>query len=267
MNIEWAIILGAVQGITEVLPISSSAHLILFPWFFDVRDQGLSFDVALHLGSLLAIIIAFRKEWLNLGKSGVDLIKNKLKPANQNQKMIYYLALATIPGALAGYLLESRAETTLRSPYIIVFTLVFFGALLMYMDAQGKKEKEFKDISFKDSLTIGFAQALAIIPGTSRSGITISAGLFRGLKKDEAAKFSFMLSAPVILGAGIVKVPDIPVSELTSIYFWAGMTSSFVFALLAIRFILKYVKTRSYNIFAYYRFALAILILIILEVK
>lgn len=264
MTIIWASILGAIQGITEILPISSSAHLVLFPWFTGMPDQGLAFDVALHLGSLFAIIIAFRDEWLKLLKEGVKLAGNKLKPRNHSQKMVYYIILATIPGALAGYFLESIAETTFRSPYIIVFTLVFYGLILLWAEKKGEKAKSFSDISLKDALTVGVAQALAIVPGTSRSGVTISAGLFSGLKKEEAAKFSFMLSAPIILGAGLVKVPDIPVTELASLYFWAGLVSSLVFALLSIRFILKFVKTKSYGWFTAYRIALATIILIVL---
>ncbi|MDD3481202.1 MAG: undecaprenyl-diphosphate phosphatase [Patescibacteria group bacterium] len=267
MSIYWATILGAVQGITEILPISSSAHLVLFPWFFSAQDQGLAFDVALHLGSLLAVIIAFSAEWLKLLKEGIKLIENKLKPENHSQKMIYYLIIATIPGALAGYFLEEVAETTFRSPYIIVFTLVFYGLLLYYFEKKGSKAKSFSDITLKDALTIGVAQALAIVPGTSRSGVTISAGLFSGLKKEEAAKFSFMLSAPIILGAGLVKIPDIPVSELTAPYFWVGLASSLIFALISIRFILRFVKERSYGWFTAYRIALALVILTVLLVR
>jgi len=264
MSILWSVVLGAVQGITEMLPISSSAHLVLSPWFFGLKDQGLAFDVALHLGSLVAIVIAFRSDWLRLVKRGLALLGQGLKPKDHDQKMVYYLILATIPGALAGYFFEDVVEATLRSPYIIVFTLVFYGILLMLMDKYGQKKKSFNDISLKDAIFIGFAQALALIPGTSRSGVTITAGLFRGLKKEEAAKFSFMLSAPIILGAGIFKVPSIPFSEFGSPYIWVGIVSTFVFTLIAIRFVLVYVKNHSYKIFAYYRFFLAGLILIFL---
>lgn len=262
MSIFWSFFLGAIQGITEMLPISSSAHLVLAPWIFGVKDQGLAFDVALHLGSLVAIIFAFRKEWFKLINRGALLFKQKMKPKNQEQKMVYFLILATIPGAFAGYFFADLAEGALRSPYIIVFTLVFYGILLILMDKFGKKKKDFSEITLSDSIIIGSAQALAIIPGTSRSGITITAGLFCGLKKEEAAKFSFMLSAPVVLGAGIFKVPQIPTAEILSPVLWIGMLSSMVFTFLAIKFVLGYVKKRSYSIFAYYRFVLAAIILI-----
>ncbi len=267
MNITWAIILGAIQGITEILPISSSAHLILFPWFLKMPDQGLSFDVALHLGSLLAIIIAFGPDWINLIQELPKLVKNKLKATNQNQKIIYYLLLATIPGTIAGILFESLIETKLRSELVIVFTLFIYGGILWYVDKKGQKGKTLSDIGLKDALFIGLAQMFALVPGTSRSGITISAGLFRGLKKEVAAKFSFMLSAPIIFGAGIVKVPKIALSDLVSAYFILGVISSFVFALLAIKFILGFVKKYSYKYFAFYRFGLAALILIFIFLR
>lgn len=264
MSLIWSIILGAVQGITEVLPISSTAHLILFPWFFEVPTQGLAFDVALHVGSLLAIIWAFWPEWLHLLKKGSTLLGNKLKPKDHDHRMIYYLLIATLPGALAGYFLEDIVENTFRSPYVIVMTLALFGLLLLWTESQSKKSKTFASITLKDALLVGLAQALALVPGVSRSGITITAGLNRGLKKEEAAKFSFMLSAPVILGAAIIKVPDISTEVLTSLAFWGGLVSSFLFGLFSIKFILKFVQTHSYRPFVYYRFALAALIIILI---
>lgn len=264
MDILWSTILGAVQGITEVLPISSTAHLILFPWFFSVPDQGLAFDVALHVGSLLAIIAAFWPEWLSLTKKGLSLFRSKMKPKDHDQKMVYYLALATIPGALAGYFFEGIISNALRSPYIIVLTLFFFGALLLVAENRGKQSKDFDKITLRDALWVGLAQAIALIPGTSRSGITITAGLWRGLKKEEAAKFSFMLSAPIILGAALAKLPDISSEMIDSVSFWMGLLSSFVFGLLSIKFILKYVQKKSYRPFVYYRFALAVLIMVVL---
>lgn len=264
MNILWSIFLGAVQGITEILPISSTAHLILFPWFFEMPSGGLSFDVALHFGSLIAVIFAFYKDWLRLIKSFMSLLRNKLKPTNHDEKMIYYLILASIPAALAGLFFEQTIENILRSPLVIVFTLIGFGALLLLAEKSGQQKKGFEGLTLPDTLTVGLAQMIALIPGTSRSGVTITAGLFRGLKKDEAAKFSFMLSAPAILGAVIVKLPDISGSMLTSLSFWGGLVSSFIFGLLAIKFILKFVQRHSYRPFVYYRFALAVLIIIFL---
>lgn len=264
MNILWSLFLGAVQGITEILPISSTAHLILLPWFFRAPSGGLAFDVALHLGSLIAVIIAFYKDWLSLFRSFLLLLKNRLRPADHSQKMIYYLILASVPAAVAGVFFEKAIEGIFRSPIVIVFTLIGFGILLLIAEKIGQKKKDFGKITLTDAISVGFAQMIALIPGTSRSGITITAGLFRGLKKEEAAKFSFMLSAPAILGAAIVKLPDIASSMLTDISFWGGLLSSFVFGLLAIKFILKFVQKYSYRPFVYYRFALAILIIVFL---
>jgi undecaprenyl-diphosphatase len=264
MTLYWSVLLGAVQGITEVLPISSTAHLILFPWFFQMPDQGLTFDVALHVGSLLAVIIAFWPQWQNLLWQGLSLPKSKMKPTNHDQKMVYYLLAATIPGALAGFFLEDIVESTLRSPLIIVFSLIFFGLVLIWIENKGAKTKSFDKITLKNAVIIGVAQAIALVPGTSRSGITITAGLAQGLKKEEAAKFSFMLSAPVILGAAITKIPDVSTDLLRSFTFWGGVLSSFLFGLLAIKFILKFVQKKSYRPFVYYRFALATAIIILL---
>ncbi len=267
MSISWSLVLGAVQGITEFLPISSSAHLILFPWLFETSDQGLVFDVALHLGSLLAIVFVFRSEWLRLfGKAG-SLFKNRLKPQDHDQKMVYFLIVATVPAAVAGYFLSDLAKGAFRSPYIIVFTLVFYGVLLILADKYGRKEKGFEEISLKDALLVGLAQVLALVPGTSRSGVTITAGLFGGLKKKEAARFSFMLLAPIIFGAGVLKVPEIPSDQFLSVPLWTGVLSSLVFSLLAIKFVLKYVERHSYKIFAYYRFGLAALALAFILVR
>lgn len=262
MNITWAFFLGAIQGITEILPISSSAHLIIVPKFFSMPDQGLSFDVALHLGSLLAIIIAFKNEWFEILNSSLELAKKKFKKPSQKEKLIYFLIVGTIPAAIVGYFLNDLAESALRSPYIIVGTLVFYGALLWFFEYVGKKQKNIKDMSLKDSVVVGIAQALALIPGTSRSGVTITAGLFSGMTKEDAAKYSFILSAPIILGAGLLKVANVPIHEVFSAPFIVGFLSSFVFGLLAIRILLSFVRKSSYKWFSIYRFVLAALILI-----
>jgi undecaprenyl-diphosphatase len=178
-----------------------------------------------------------------------------------DKKILFYLLAATIPGALAGYFLEDIAENVLRSPYIIVATLVIFGILLLLAESRGEKTKSFNEITLKDALFIGVAQAIAIIPGVSRSGVTISGGLLRGLKKEEAAKFSFMLSAPIILGAAAVKIPDLSAEMFKSTAFWGGLGASLIFGFLAIKFILKFVQKKSYRPFVYYRFALALLII------
>src|SRR3989304_8340882 len=178
MEIIQAIILGVVQGITEVLPISSSGHLVLFPWFFNFKDPGLSFDVALHLGTLLAIVSIFRNDILNILKGGVNIIAKK-DPSDFYQKLFLFLAVATVPGIVAGVFLKNYAENAFRNPIIIAGTLVLFGLILYITDKLDIEPKNLEKITFLDSVAIGISQAIAIIPGGSRSGITISAGLFR----------------------------------------------------------------------------------------
>lgn len=262
MSIIWAFILGAIQGITEILPISSSAHLILAPKLFNLPDQGLSFDVALHLGSLLAIIIAFKNDWAKILKSILEIPKKNFKNHTQEQRLIYFLIVGSIPGAIAGIFLEDLADSLFRSEYIILLTLIIYGLLLWFAEKIGKKTKDLKKITLKDSLLIGLAQALALIPGTSRSGVTITVGLFSGLNKETAAKFSFMLSAPIIMGAGLIKVTQIPVSQLLSAPIITGFISACIFALISIKFLISFVKNSSYKWFSIYRFALATLIAI-----
>src|SRR5439155_16117915 len=194
MNIFQAIVFGAVQGFTEFLPVSSTAHLILLPWFLGWPDPGLSFDVALHLGTLVALVIYFWKDWLAL----------LAKP-----RMIAFIIAATIPGAVAGVLFESQVENALRSPKIIALMLSLMALVLVVAEMKGRRKKDLDQISWRDAITVGFAQAVALVPGVSRSGSTITAGLFVGLKRETAARFSFYLSAPIIAGAVAKKMLDI----------------------------------------------------------
>lgn len=262
MDIFQAVFLGLVQGVTEVLPISSSGHLVLVPWLWGFEDPGLSFDVALHIGTLVAIIVYFRKDWFKIAQgffSGVK--KQSFKKADE--KLSLYLALATIPGVLAGYFLNDLAETTFRSPYIVAFMLIFFGYVLILAERLDSQKKKLEDLTARSSLISGIAQAVAIIPGVSRSGITISAGMFQGFTREAAARFSFLISAPIILGAGVYEMKDMTPSEFTSDIFWAGLISSVVASFITVRFLMKFVKNHKLNIFAYYRFALAGVILLI----
>src|SRR4030042_4949683 len=196
MEIIQSAILGIIQGSTEFWPISSTAHLAIFPWFFAWQDPGLAFDVALHLGTLIAIIVFFWRDWFSI-----------LRP--ENRILLWFILVGTIPGAIAGYFLNSYAETALRAPVIIAASLIVFAAILYLADQYGKRFDEIRHLSWAKAILIGIAQAIAIIPGVSRSGITISAGLFSGLKRTEAAKYSFMLSAPIMLGAGVFKAGEL----------------------------------------------------------
>ena len=245
-----AIILGIVQGLTEFLPVSSTAHLILLPWFFGWKGDidSLTFDVALHAGTLLALISCFWKDW-------VEILLN-------NRKLLALLVVATLPAGITGILLKDAVETTLRSPLIIVFTLVLFG-IVMLISERWKRGREIKDMTFSDAIIIGVSQAVALIPGVSRSGITISAGLFRGLEREASARFSFILSTPVIFGAALLEgrklISNAGNYDLN--LFMAGVVTSAVTGYIAIKFLLYFLRKHSLNIFVYYRFVLALIII------
>lgn len=245
-----AIILGVVQGLTEFLPISSTAHLILFPWFFnwDGIINTLTFDIALHAGTLIALIFCFWRDW-------VDLLIRR-------QRLFGLIMLASFPAGLAGFFLNDFVEHSLRSPLIISFTLVSVG-ILMLVAERSKKNRDIKQITFKDVIIIGVAQAFAIIPGVSRSGITISASLFRGLEREAAARFSFLLSTPIIAGATLLHTRKALNYSLNHDYkiFIVGIIVSFITGYFAIKFLLYFLKRYPLNIFAYYRFILSIIII------
>jgi undecaprenyl-diphosphatase len=245
-----AIILGIVQGITEFFPVSSTAHLILLPWFFGWSGElnTLVFDVALHAGTLCALLICFYRDWLHM--------------LSKDRKMLCFILLATIPAGLAGSLFHDAVEHTLRSPLIITLSTLFFGALMLVAERTGRRNRE--RTSFGDSMLIGAAQAIALIPGVSRSGITITAGLFRHLTRESAARFSFLLSTPVIGGATVLegmKLLKGPGSYKPDI-FAAGFLAAFVSGFLAIKFLLSFLRKHPLNIFAYYRFLLALVIVL-----
>jgi undecaprenyl-diphosphatase len=253
-------VLGAVQGITEFFPISSTAHLALLPWFFSWKDQGLPFNVALHVGSLIAILFYFWRDW-------VLIIRDFLKSAAQRSfegrpggKIGMFLLIGTIPGALSGFLFEEQAAGILRHPLSIAFTLSAFGLLLYISDRFSKRDKSVEDMDLTDCIIIGLAQALAIIPGVSRSGVTITGAMFRNFRRDEAARFSFLLAAPLIAGAGIFESRHLAYSDVVSIPFIGGFIASAVFAFLAIKYLLRFVRKESYTLFVIYRLILAVLI-------
>ncbi len=244
-----AIILGIVQGITEFFPVSSTAHLILFPWFFGWGGEldTLPFDVALHGGTLLALLVCFYKDWMDL------FIRDR--------RMLLYLAIAIVPAGVAGILLQKIVEHALRSPLVIVASLVLVGVVMLVAEKHSRKGKE--RVSPGDSIFIGIAQALALIPGVSRSGITITAGLYRDLSRESAARFSFLLSTPVIGGAmllegrKLLKSPEFFHADVI----FAGVAASFIFGVLAIKFLLSFLRKHPLDVFAYYRFLLAVIIM------
>jgi len=245
-----ALILGIVQGLTEFLPVSSTAHLILFPWFFHWTGEldSLTFDVALHAGTLLALLVCFWKDW-------VDLMLRK-------QKLFLLIVIASVPAGVTGLLLLDLAESSLRSPSLIALTLVVFGCVMLVAEKLNRG-RAFEKITLADALTIGIAQAAAIIPGVSRSGITISAGLFRGIERESSARFSFLLSTPVIAGATLLYAKRLIENhgDHNMNLFLVGFIASAVTGFAAIRFLMSFFRKHPMNAFAYYRFGLAAVIL------
>ena len=256
MDIFQSVVLGLVQGLGEFLPISSSAHLVLVPWLFQWEDPGLTFDIALHVGTLLAVILYFWRDWLNLIGMGLT------KPKEREGKLFWYLVLATIPGALIGFLLENIAETVFRNPVLIACMLILLGIILYVVDRKGKKQIDVEHISLKTSFLIGLSQALAIIPGVSRSGITMTTALALGMTREGAARFSFLLSAPIILGAALVKVPKLIANPaMIDASFLTGMVVACIAGLASIGFLLRFIQTKTFLPFVIYRFALGAVVI------
>ena len=226
--------------------------------------QSLEFDVALHLGTLAALLIYFRREWVDLTVGGLNLLRGRT--ADPNARMALFIVLATIPAALAGLLLEDFVESTLRSPLIIAGALIVLGLVLWVAEIRSRRVTDLTQISLADAMTIGFAQSLAVlIPGTSRSGVTITAGLFRGLKRDAASRFSFLLSAPIIAGAVAKEMFDILRHGIPADDVWplvAGILTAGIVGYISIAFLLKYLATHSTFVFIYYRIALGLIVLI-----
>jgi len=249
-SVFQAIVLGIVQGLTEFLPVSSSAHLILVPWLLKWQeDPGLAFDVVLHLGTLLALILFYWREWLEMAMSlfNGDQLRRRL---------LFLLIVASVPGAIIGVLLEKQAETIFRDPRLIAVTLATLGILLWAADAYGSKKRKIGDLTLLDAILIGLSQALAIIPGVSRSGSTITTARVLGIERADAANFSFLMATPIIAGAGLHEAHKAFHSGLTPQLGW-GFAASAVFGLIAIVWLLSYVRTHTYRPFAIYRIMLA----------
>lgn len=253
-----AVVLGLAQGLGEFLPISSSAHLVLLPWLFRWADPGLTFDIALHLGTLVAVVLYFWRDWWEL------IIKGFTDVRSGQGRLFWYLAAASVPGAAAGFVLEKEAETIFRSPVLIAVMLVAMGILLYWADRRSAKSVEINSITFRASILIGVSQALAIIPGVSRSGVTMTTGLLAGMTREGAARFSFLLSTPIILGATVVKLPQV-ISNPSVITgtFAIGMMVSCITGIVSIGFLLRYVQTKNFLPFAWYRFILGALVMMV----
>lgn len=262
MTIFEAILMGLVQGLGEFLPISSSGHLILVPWLLEFKDPGQTFDIALHFGTLLAVLVYFGKDWLDLGKGAAFYLCGKEKLENKKYfNEVFNLALATVPAALVGLLFEDFIEEHFRNPLLVAIDLIVMGAILFWVDRKSVARQS-AQVCLKHAIIIGLAQALALFPGVSRSGATITAALFLGYDRSQAARFSFMLSTPIILGACLLKMKYIPVMIADPINL-LSITVSAISGFLSIKYLIKLIKNYSYKSFSYYRFIFGTVVIIV----
>ncbi|NWG12195.1 MAG: undecaprenyl-diphosphate phosphatase [Acidobacteria bacterium] len=271
-DIVVAVLLGIVQGLTEFLPVSSSAHLILVPWIMGWDPEGIVFDVALHVGTALAVLIYFRWEWTLLIREMILGLRMRQPLANSHRKLGWLLAVGTLPALVLGLLFEDVVEQKLRSPLVTVGTLIFFGIVLLWAERKSRQNRSIADLGWADSAWIGLSQAVALVPGVSRSGITMSAAMFRDAGREAAARFSFLLSTPVIVGAGLLAAlrwmsqGAMGGAQATAGPTWAimaaGVLSAGATGFLCIRYFLRYLQTRSFLPFVVYRFALALAVLL-----
>jgi undecaprenyl-diphosphatase len=248
-----SLIYGAIQGLTEFLPVSSSAHLVLLPYFTGWEDPGLAFDVALHWGTLFAAVLYFRNDVIALIADAFRFLGGQRTPQTA---LPFKIAVATIPGGIIGFLFEKQAETLFRSPALLACTLSAMGVGLWAADRWGSKSKGLDGLSWAQAFAIGVAQGLAIVPGVSRSGITITAALALGLRREEAVRFSFLMLMPITLGAGLLKSKYL-ISNIGDASVWVALVSSFLFGIAAIHILISYVRSKSFIPFVVYRLALA----------
>lgn len=266
-NIIEAVILGTVQGLTEFLPVSSSAHLNVFPWIFGWEEISESFDVALHLGTLFAIVIFFFKDWLNLFMGGMKKVFKK--EDSVEGKIFWYLVIATIPAGIASLVLDKVSDNIIGENLklemlLIAIALIVMGIVLYIVDKKAESKIDYEKITLKQSIVIAVSQALAAaFPGVSRSGITMTVA--RGLKidRESAAKFSFLLATPIVAAAVLVNIMEFTLS----IPFVMGVLASFIVGLLVIKFLMNYLKKGSYKIFAVYRIIIGIIILALVFIR
>jgi undecaprenyl-diphosphatase len=265
MPIYQAVVLAIVQALTEFLPISSTAHLVLIPWLFGWKDGGLTFDVALHAGTLVAVIIYFFRDWVQIIGQAFGLNIGSDPDLRQNRNLLWLLAAGSIPIGIVGYLFDKQADTTWRQPYVIGTMLILVGIVMWIAEGRRIGSKSMSTIQMSDGIAVGLAQAVSVIPGTSRSGATISAGLFRNMNRETAARFSFLLSTPAIAAAVLKKGWDIhkegaiPADMKTPIV--VGIIVSGVLGAIVIAFFLRYLRRSSLMPFVYYRIVFGIIVI------
>jgi undecaprenyl-diphosphatase len=261
LELLQAILLGIVQGLTEFLPVSSSGHLLLAQFFLGVDQNrfGLPFDAAIQSGTLLAVVSFFWKDLLGMARAFLRSLRG-LDFTDSQQRMAYLVLVATVPAGVIGFLFEDFFANAVRSPWVVVTNLVLVGALFIVGEAVGRKSRQASKLTFVEAVGIGLAQATALVPGVSRSGATITLGLFFGLRRDEAARFSFLMSVPIIsvaAGFSLATVIGDGIDAREASIFGVGIVTSAVVGYLAIKFLLNFLTHHSLRVFAYYRFALA----------
>ena len=263
MNLIEAIILGIVQGAGEFLPISSSGHLIAVPWLLGYEEHSLAFDVALHLGTRVAVAGALIGDWVRMIGGAFTSLRTQGNPfASEDGRRLGFLAVASIPGGVFGLLLNDLAESAFRNPLLVALTMTLMGLVLWFSDSKSSSTRGIEGWTLRDALIMGFAQALALVPGVSRSGATISAARFLGYERNAAARLSFLMALPVTLGAVILKVPKMLSGGLDTTLV-VGIVTAAVIGVLSIRVLFAWVRTRSYLPFVIYRFAFSALIVIV----
>ena len=266
-----AIVLGVVQGLTEFLPVSSSGHLLLGQHFLglDQKRFGLSFDVAVHMGTLVAVVAYFWRDLIRMALAFFRSFEHRDLAHDPDQRLAYLVIASTIPAALIGFLFENFFEDTVRSPWVVVFNFVVVGILFLVAEAVGSHRRKASRLGFGEAVGIGVAQATALVPGVSRSGATITLGLFLGLRREEAARFSFLMSVPIIAGAGGLQLGEVLAEGMSPhewLLFGTGFIASALVGYLTIRFLLNYLTYHSLRVFAYYRFAVAAVVALLLLV-
>lgn len=253
-----AIFLGILQGVTEFLPVSSSGHLVLAEYFLGLKDTSIAFDVTLHLGTLISVLLYFWQDWSGMAKS---LVPGKTSKKG-DRRLLFLVLIGTVPGALLGYFLEGAASTAFRSPWIVVATLSGFALFLWLAERLASHKRSFKKFGWKDAISVGIAQALAIVPGVSRSGITMTIALFLGFERRAAARFSFLLSAPIIAGAGLYegfKLWQDGFGTLGMDFLW-GFIAAGLSGYLVIAFLMRHLARHTFYPFVYYRLILALIV-------
>jgi undecaprenyl-diphosphatase len=264
-----AVVLGIVQGLTEFLPVSSSGHLIVVPALLGWDDpfiESLAFSVMLHVATLLALLIYFREDWRRIIPAGLATLRDRSFRADPDRKLAWLLVASTVPAVIVGVALNDLIETAFREPRLVAITLVVGGAILWIADRLGSRRREMSSLTFPLAMGIGAAQAIALVPGVSRSGISISAGLFAGLTREAAARYAFLMATPITAGAGAWELRKIVSGEagvdLPIVPLLAGMVAALIAGLLAIAVVLRYLRSNGVGVFVAYRLVLAALVVV-----